>query len=392
MDQKTVQKTELIISRATIQAILEVQEGFCITIYLPTHQAGPDTEQNPIRLQNLLRDAESQLRSRGLRKPEAAALLEPGRKLVQDQEFWEHQHAGLALFLSDTAFQFYCLPLSFEERVSVGERFYCKPLLPLLSGDGLFYVLALSQQTRHLYECSRYSVRELVLEGIPHNLKQTLPNEDHEEQLQFHTGAPNADNRRAAMFHGQGAGDNDTTERIVQYFQQVEAGVFEVLKDQHAPLLLAAVDHYHYLFHEINRYPHLMKEGITKNAEELSPDEIQEQAWPLVHPLFEQAIIAAKARYQDLVGTGQTSNQISDIALAAVHGRLDVLFVIASAEEWGVVDLVHNTVEISQNKKAESQELLDFSAIHTLTKGGSIYALSQEDMPKDCTAAAIFRY
>jgi len=392
MQHKIEQEKESIISRPTIQAILEGQEGFCISIYLPTHLTGPDTEQDPIRLHNLLRDAESQLTSLGLRKPEATALLEPARKLVKDQAFWEHQREGLALFLSSTAFQYYRLPVSFDEMVYVGERFYCKPLLPLFSGDGKFYILTLSQQTRRLYECSQYRVREIGLEEIPDNLEQALPYEDHEQQLQFHTGAPSTANRRGAMFHGQGTGHDDTTERIIRYFQQVETGVFEVLKDQQAPLLLAAVDHYHHLYHEINRYPHLLKEGITKNADELSPVQLHEHAWPMVQPLFEQPLSGSKARYQDLAGTGRTSNQISDIVLAAVHGRIDVLFVEASAQEWGVVDFIHNTVEISQQEKCTPQELLDLAAIHTFIKGGAVYALVQEDMPESSNVAAIFRY
>jgi hypothetical protein len=42
--------------------------------------------------------------------------------------------------------------------VVVTDRFHIKPLLPLLSGDGRFYVLALSQSEVRLLQGTRYSV------------------------------------------------------------------------------------------------------------------------------------------------------------------------------------------------------------------------------------------
>jgi hypothetical protein len=45
--------------------------------------------------------------------------------------------------------------------VIVSERFHVKPLLPLLSGDGRFYVLALSQNEIRLLQGTRYSVEQV---------------------------------------------------------------------------------------------------------------------------------------------------------------------------------------------------------------------------------------
>jgi len=47
--------------------------------------------------------------------------------------------------------------------VVVSDRFHLKPLLPLLTGDGRFYILALSQNQVRLLQGTRYSVRGLYL-------------------------------------------------------------------------------------------------------------------------------------------------------------------------------------------------------------------------------------
>ncbi|MGH8601563.1 MAG: hypothetical protein ACREXR_01905, partial [Gammaproteobacteria bacterium] len=45
----------------------------------------------------------------------------------------------------------------------VEHRFHLKPLFPLISGDGTFYLLALSQNEVRLFKGSRYHINELGL-------------------------------------------------------------------------------------------------------------------------------------------------------------------------------------------------------------------------------------
>jgi hypothetical protein len=55
--------------RADLEALVERQAGPCVSIYQPTHRAGPDTrryaQQDPIRLKNLLREAGQRLATGG---------------------------------------------------------------------------------------------------------------------------------------------------------------------------------------------------------------------------------------------------------------------------------------------------------------------------------------
>ena len=53
--------------------------------------------------------------------------------------------------------------MSFDELVVVSDNFHVKPLMPLLTGDNLFYVLALSQKEVRLIECTAYGSGRLKL-------------------------------------------------------------------------------------------------------------------------------------------------------------------------------------------------------------------------------------
>ena len=72
-------------------------------------------------------------------------MLEPASKLLKELYFWQHQSAGLAIFITSNRVRRYRLPLNFAELMVVTDHFHISPLLPLFTGDGQFYILALSQ-------------------------------------------------------------------------------------------------------------------------------------------------------------------------------------------------------------------------------------------------------
>jgi hypothetical protein len=85
--------------------------------------------------------------------------------------------------------------LTFTERqvglcvsIFMPTHLHIKPLLPLLSGDGRFYILALSQKEVRLLEGSRYGIDAVELEKVPRGLAAALKFDVRERQLQFHAG------------------------------------------------------------------------------------------------------------------------------------------------------------------------------------------------------------
>lgn len=76
------------LAHAELKRLSSVAGQWCVSIFLPTHRAGIEVQQDPIRLKNLIREAERQLADAGVRGPETAALLEPARSLLSDSHFW----------------------------------------------------------------------------------------------------------------------------------------------------------------------------------------------------------------------------------------------------------------------------------------------------------------
>src|SRR4030066_1457447 len=275
-----------VLTRNNLNLLMAVHKGPCVSVFMPMHRSGPETQQDPIRLKNLIREAEERLMTRGVPAPEARELLESAQKLLQGDLFHQHQSDGLGMFLSPEVFRTYSLPFVFKELVIVTDRFHIRPLLPLLSGDGRYYILALSQNKVRLLQGTHYSVNEVSLTDVPKNLAETLRDDDSWKDLQMHSALSGGQGTFSSVTHGS---EVDSKENIKRYFRRIDKGLHELLKDERAPFMLAGVDYLHPIYKEVNTYPHLMEDGIGGNPEHVSAEELHAEAWTVVKPYFQKA-------------------------------------------------------------------------------------------------------
>lgn len=385
-----------IITKEMVKDLLEVSGQTLVSIYMPTHRVGREMQQDPIRLKNLLTKAEGELETSGLRKPEVEEFLSTVEALQLNQDFWQHQSDGLAIFLTRDDMRYYRLPIMFEELLVIADRFHIKPLLPLLSRNGHFYVLALSQNQVRLLEGSLFSVDEINLEDIPTSLREALRFDDPERQLQFHTGTSSSGSAglRPSVFHGQGVSEEDTKTDLLRYFQKIDIGLMELIGDEKAPLVVAGVNYLLPIYQQANSYPYLIETSIVGNPDELSASDLHKHAWEIVKPIFSADQRQAIRRYQELSGSGSelASNSLKSIIPAAHYGRVNTLFVALGEQQWGSFDASKNTLEQHQEFHPGDQDLLDLAAMQTLINGGAVYALKPDTMPDEASLSAIFRY
>jgi hypothetical protein len=383
-----------LLTKEDLKALSQQQDEPLVSIYLPTRSAGPETRENPIRYKNLLAAAETKLGELGVRAPEARAMLEPAKKLVDDYDFWQHQSTGLALFIASNFWRTYRLPLDFEELAVAGPRFHLKPLVPLLSGDGRYYLLALSQNEVRLFQGTRHTFEAVMLsEDVPRSLAEALWYEDPEKQQQFHTatsGQPGGG--RPAMFHGHGVGTDDDTDMIRQYFQKLNRGLADLLQNEQVPLILAGVEYLFPIYREANSYPHLLDEGVAGNPERMSREELHRQAWHLIQPHFDQGRQEAWSRYHHLLDTGQSSQDVRMIVPAAHYAQVDTLFVAIGQHRWGRFDPTENRIVLNNDPTPQDEDLLDRAVVQTLLNGGTVYGMEPDQMPDEALLAAIFRF
>lgn len=374
-----------------LRPLAERHEEPCISLYMPTHRIWSEAPQDVIRFRNLIKRAAERIDALYPDDDEARALLDPARELVDDDEFWRHQSDGLALFLSPDYFETFRVARSFTEEATVGHRFNVTPLLPVFTGDGRYYVLAVSQNRVRLLEGSRTSVEEIHPEGLPENLLDALGDESSSRSLQFHTGTSGASGARSAMYYGHDA-SNHTKDMVLRYFRRIDNGLRRVIAAEHVPLVLACVDSLLPIYREANSYPHLLDDAIAGNPDELKPEELRTQAWNLVSPWYQRSRETAISRYLTLSETEKTGNAIEEVLPEAYFGRVDTLLVAAGMQVPGMFSPSAGEVDLDVSDTEDSEDLLNTAAIHTLLNGGKVYAIPPDEMPAGVSCAALYRY
>lgn len=383
-----------ILTRAELEQLMRKEQQWCVSIYMPTHRTGREAQQDPIRLKNLLGEAEKRLSDQGVGTRDVQQMLEPAAKLLLDSYFWQHQSDGLAIFITSNRVRRYRLPLNFEEFVAVMYHFHVKPLLPLFTGDGQFYILALSQNAVRLLNGTRYSVSEVDIGQVGGSLAEAIPSVNHQMSLQLHSSGSSGGSD-SVTFHGQGGGSDESAKKeLLRYFRLVADGLKEFLQGNRAPLVLAGVEYLLPIYKEANTYPNLIDTVIKGNPDLLSADELHKSAWEIIRPLFQAAQEEAFAYYQQLAG--QASERVADtlekIVPAAYHGQVETLFVAAGEQQWGILNPVTNEIELHDQMESGDEPLLDLATVHTYLKGGTVYAVEPEMVPGGSPAAAVLRY
>jgi hypothetical protein len=320
-----------VIRRADLERLALQRAGPSVSLFLPSRRAGPEVQQAPIRLKNLLREATEALQADGVRPPMIDSVLAPLRRLVNDGLFWQYQSDGLALYSRPGWWRALRVPLDLPELAVVADRFHISPLLPLLTGDGHFFVLALSQHQIRLLEGTRDRLEEVHLPGVPLGVRDALQGKEAQRQLQLYV-ADRGGVAARGIFHGHGSAGDLQTERVLRYFRKVNRALREVLAGEHAPMVLAAVEHLAPLWRRVNTYPHLVDPVFAGSPEEV--------LFAARHP------------------TG----------VAATNGGP------------------------SPNGERALRDVLELAAVTTLLKGGTVYALPAGAVPEGGSAAAVMRY
>jgi len=383
--------------REEIKTLVDNPQDPCVSIFAPTVQAGPDTRQNPVRIKNLLRQAEDKLVDLGMRRNEAGKLLSPARDLVENAPFWQKQATALAIFRNPAVFKAYRLPLDLQDVVVVGSTFHIKPLLPLLANDGRFFILAISENEAHLYAASRHSINEVHVEDMPRNLAEVLQPSAFEASALFRTHAAIAPGTMGrAMFHGHSEPKDLEKEHIERYFRDIDRALHEVLRNERAPLVLAGVRYFLPIYQQVNSYPHLMNEIVEGNPERnhKSLIELHREAWKIVEPVFKRHQDESADVCRMAISRGKGSKEINEVLPAAFNSRVDRLFVPTGMQLWGSFNPGDGGVQINYARTAAPGEddLLNLAAFQTYLKGGTVFVVNPAEMPVESNVAAAYRF
>jgi hypothetical protein len=368
--------------------------GVHVSLFMPTHRHGNEVQADRLRWRNLLRDVESALSRQGLRTPTVNALLAPAWDLQGDGLAWPAMGDGLAMFLREGLQRTYRVPVDVPTIGAVGDHFVVGPLLPVLTGDRRFLVLALSQQNVRLLEGSLQHIEELELTGLPTNMGEVVePRPTRADSMPWVAAGPSGNRGGVGIFYGHGAADKDVKKEDIRYFlRQVADGLHHLLAGRDLPMVLVGLDYLVAIYREVNTYQHVAEHEVRENADQLSAEHLHAAAWPIVAEIRDRQTGRAAARFQNLLGTGRASNDLEAVEEAARDGRVETLLLTGQPSCWDRLSGVTEVIELGTTDAHRTCELQDAAAVDTLARGGQVYAVNGPEVPGGGEVAAVFRY
>ncbi len=372
--------------------LIRQSEPFSFSIYLPTHRTGDEVlhRRDSKTLDGLIRSMEKSLLERGMQDADIEKRLNPLKELVEDEEFWRQRTEGLGLFVNESMLMTADLPIPVNAEFHIGDTFYLLPLVPMLSGFGNYYLLAIELERIRLFKAGRGTFEEIpVQEFIPERLEGRVGYDYEQKSLQFRS----QQQQTGSSYHGHAEADRDRKNEILRYFQEVDKGLRPVLKENALPLILASQTYLAAIFKEASSYEPMVEGHLITNLSEVSNEELHRESWKLMSPLFEELKQNKWARFEQMHGTGKASAQLSRIIPAAFDGKVDSLFIEEGLDIMGTFDASDRTITLADARDEKAESLLNLAMQQTLKNGGFVFILSAEDLPAESQGmVALFRY
>jgi len=373
------------ISRKKIKDLIKFKGDILTTITLPTHKKGEEAKQDPIRYRNLLNKATEELHRKGLKEREIRTYLEEAKKLLDNPSFWVHVDHGLVVYISEHTTEVYQVPYNVNEMVYVNDHILITPLLPMISLQGIYTVLAVSRQNIRLLECTRSKCKDITPEDLPKSLKEYYDDMP-DAPVQFHTGTTGEN----AMFFGHGAGKEDEKVVVEQFLGKVENSITSLLNRKKIPLVIIGLEENVAMYKKANSYNRLI-DGVHLNPDQLSESDLQKGGWEKVKKYFLQDLYNAKEMFKDS-SDNEASNNLTEIIKSTIMGKTGTLFVSTNEVAWGYYNGDENEIEYTSRSENGAIDLINWTAIKAIENGGLVYALPKEEMPYKVSAAALFRF
>ena len=374
------------VSDKTVDAILEKNGNPLVSITLPTHKKGEESKQDPIRFKNLIAKAVDELKKRGMKEAEAEEMVKPATDLLSQPRFWSHQDKGLVAYIAKDFFEYYQVPYSVEEKTYVNSHFLITPLLPMVSMDGTYSVLAVSRSNARLLHCTRNEVMDITPQEAPNSVDEYLEVTP-EKELQFHTGAQGED----AMFFGHGSGDEDRRIVTEQYFRELEKEITQTMKSRNEPLILIGLEDNLAFYKKINNYNRSLEHAITTNPDELTDVQLRDEGWKEIKAYFLKDMYKSLEQFSEK-GSDKVSNNLSEIVESTVMGKSKTIFISQGETRWGRYDEENHAVHFTDEPKDEDVDLMNWLASKGRETGSKVYMLPKSDMPMKANVAAEFRF
>jgi hypothetical protein len=357
---------------------------------MPTFRAFPDSQQNPVKYRNALRELKAKLEQK--HGGDHPSLLEPFERLADDTAFWGHPQDGIAVFGATGFFHVEKVQRPMQAFTVVNDHLYIKPLVRVFQSEDSYQILALDRKEIRLYQGGRYVLDEVALApSVPRTIEEALGPNVHLQGVE-RSFAAGRGGQAVNAYHGHGSKNDEVGVDIERFFRVIDRAICEAhSKPSQLPLILAALPEYHTRFRQISHNPHLLAEGIHANADAMNIEQLRGEAWRLMQPRYHARLQQIVDMYHAQKARAMATDDLTHAVEFAIDGRIGTLVVESDRRILGHIEgrMPRRAVALDD---PNAGDILDDLAERVLKTGGQVIVAPRASMPTDTGLAAIFRY
>ena len=357
-----------------LNALAARQDYPAVSILMPTHRAHPETQQDPIRLKNLLNEARERLDTEVGKRP-SWPIVDQLERLAETID-WRKNQDALALFASEHHVSLVRLPFTVEERVIVDRGFETREIAAAQQRLPRYLVLVLAEGPTRLFAATGAELEEVRDYGFP---------------IAF-AGAPGATRQPDAP---QMARSNLREAHLAEFYREVDAALSAALTDSAGPVVLIgsvpSLSH----FDEASRNGDHVIARIQGSHAEANADAIAGLAWPQVQPWLRAHRSQAIEELGNALGANRVAIGLDEAWNAARTGRGAKLIV---EEDYRQPALIHRDTGAIEHVPAgatgprQLDDAVDALAEAVAGKGGEVLFVEPGALADYNRVALLLRY
>ncbi len=358
-------------NRSELKSLQSIKEYPSVSILMPTHRHFPENQQDPIRLKNLAKRAETRLLAE-FSKGEVKAITDKINEIIEGIDL-NHLLDGLAIFVNSKFSRKYLFQFPVKERAAVDNTFLTRDIVFAINRTQPYYVLVLGDKMTKIFNGVRDNLNEIVYNGFPvHNkFRQMLENTE-----EIHTNDRLSDN----------------IEKKRNYFREVEKEFKKLNVDSH-PFAVAGVEENIGTFKDTTGINNLLT-SLKGSYDKTSAPELAKLIWPEVKKGFAEIRDKVLKQLDEAISCKKAAMGIDEVWKAANEGRGEILIVETNYQFPAKLDdtglqLVpvepDNGIEIMDDAVDEVIEIV-------LNKGGKVYFAENGKLEEKNKIALILRY
>ena len=362
----------LTVEHELVQKLAGQDGSDLISIFMPTHEKGPEIDQDRIRLKNAISGVDDRLEQYGWKPQERSQRVNVLEGLLDDAEFWQHQGRGLACFVGPDETTPLAIHRPIGQQEFVLDRFVVRHLYAQLD-DSPAMVLVLTQNEVRLYSATKTQITETEVD-LP-DFADVNWFVDRESQRQQHPDRAGSQRNR----HGH-TPESRQHEDLNRFLREVAKAIPESAIPEsrsHQPLVVLGDDDLVARFDEVTDIP-LISPDNSGISGALDQNRVHGMVVPLIEHRAQLDEAAALERAEEHMGRGEATTVLGDALADAMSGRFSELIYWQEAPTvYGQFDESALETSVHPEPARGDVDLMDRLVVMAAESGAALRPVSQ---------------